>query len=146
MAYLDPIIAASDALVAVLQDPSFVALCPGGVWDDVPENPTYPFLAFEVHHQVGLGGFGTRPGHGTVPQLRVRLHGYSQYTGFREINLLLAKAIELLCDAPPVVTGYSSWAIFHDPPVTELPGELIIGVFVNEVVADLRWVIEELAA
>ena len=50
------------------------------------------------------------------------------------------KVIELLAD-PPSVTGYSSWAIFHDE-TQNLGDQIVAGLKVKELVAMFRLYVE----
>lgn len=141
MTYACPLLPVSVAVYRVLQDAAFAALCPGGVFDSVPQAPSYPFLLYEVTETQQRGGLGTKPGVGTLPEIEIRLHVYSTAGGFRECQQILGKAIALLAD-PPTVSGYASWAIFHDQTIP-LPDEQIIGVTVQELVALLRLYVQE---
>src|SRR5262245_45960379 len=99
----------SAGIYAALNVAALTDLAPGGVRDDVPENVVFPFVLFEVSEDAQLGGLGTKPGSGRLPEVRIRLIVYSQYAGMKEAQTVMAKAIELLKD-PPAVTGWSSWA------------------------------------
>lgn len=125
----------SVAVYAALNVAGLTALAPGGVCDDVPQKPTFPFVLYEVA-ETTLHGFGTKPGTGRTSEIGLRLHVYSTYDGMSQAQAVMAKAIELLADAP-AVTGFGSWALFHDETIP-LGEELIAGVAVNELVANFR--------
>lgn len=131
-----------EALFAVLQDATLLALLGDtGPVGDIPEDPTYPFLWYEVQETQQHGGFGTKPGVGQLPELDVRLHAFSDYGGGLKLQGILQRAIQLLADAP-AVAGYSSWAIFYDRTVPAQDAELN-GVKVKEAVAFFRLFVEE---
>lgn len=129
----------SVGVYAVLNVASLTALAPGGVHDDVPQGTTYPFVLFEVQ-ESRQGGFGTRPGLGTLPEIALRVHVFSRFEGFGEAQAVMAKVIELLKD-PPAVSGYSSWAIFHDETIP-LQDQAVNNVKVKELVANFRLYVE----
>ena len=141
--YITPLQPVADALYGVLlQDAALTALLSStGVVDDIPQDPSYPFLWVEVQEPQQWGGFGTKPGIGVLPEIGIRLHVYSQFQGMAEAYGILTRAITLLAD-PPAVVGFSSWAIFHDTTIT-LPDEALNGVKVKEVVGVLRLYVEE---
>lgn len=137
-----PLSPVAEAVYGVLQDPALGTLAPGGVWGDVPQNPTFPFVWFEVSEDQQHGGFGTKPGRGALPEIDLRLHVFQgNYGTMRDAEAAMARAIELLAD-PPAVTGYSSWAIFHDQTIP-LPDAELNGVKVLELVARFRLFVEE---
>lgn len=141
--------AVSAGIYTVLNVAALTALAPGGVGDDVAQravtpgvdgNDTgYPFVLFEVH-ETAHGGFGTKPGTGQLPQIDLLVHVFSKWQGMTEAQGVVAKVIELLKD-PPAVTGYSSWAIFHDETVN-LGDQIVAGVKVKELVARFRLFVE----
>jgi len=129
----------SAAVYTTLNVAALLALAPGGVCDDVAQRTGYPFVLFDVHEHRE-GGFGTKPGLGTLPEVDLRVHVFSQFQGFSEAQAVMGKAIELLRD-PPTVSGYSSWAIFHDDTLA-LGDEQIAGVKVKELVGLFRLYVE----
>lgn len=129
----------SAGLYTVLNVAALLALAPGGVGDDIAQSTGYPFVLYEVHERA-LGGFGTKPGLGTLPEIDLRVHVFSTFQGLSEAQAVMGKVLELLRD-PPAVTGYASWAIFHDETIT-VGDELVAGVKVKELVALLRLYVE----
>jgi len=117
----------------------------GGVSDVIPQGTPYPMVLFEVSDAAQVGGFGTKPGSGQLPEMDVRVHVFSQQTNLSEAQGILAKAIELLTDPPPAVTGYSSWAIFHDSTI-DLGDQVIANITVHEIVATFRLYVEQTGA
>lgn len=142
MAYLSlgPV---SAAIFTALNVPAFLALCAGGAHDAIPQQTVFPMLLFVVSETAQVGGLGTKPGHGRAPEVTIRFHVYSQYEGLKECQAILAKAIELLVE-PPAVTGYSSWAIFHDEPIP-VGAEVVAGIEVQELTHRMRLYVEEAA-
>lgn len=136
--------AVSVAVYTTLNVAGLLALAPGGVHDSLPQNRAFPMLFFEVSETDQLGGFGTRPGAGQLPEVRIRLMVYTQEFGMKTAQQVMNKAIELL-RTPPVVAGFRSWEIFCDA-TTPLPESVIAGDKVQELVTDMRLYVEEGAA
>lgn len=132
--------AVSTAIYTALNVSGLTSLATGGVGADMPQTANPPFVLFEVHETQG-GGLGTRPGVSSLPEVDVRVRVFSASKGPKEAHTIMAKVIELLA-TPPAVTGYSSWAIFHDS-TTLVTAELVGGVKVYELVAQLRLYVEE---
>jgi hypothetical protein len=99
----------SRALYAIFQDAAFVALCPGGVTDSLPQDPTYPCLLFTVSEGKQLGGLGTKPGRaGALPEVVIRLQVLTQYGGETQAQTVMAAAIALVtADNAFTVEGYT---------------------------------------
>jgi hypothetical protein len=124
---------ASVAVYAALNVASLQALAPGGIYDDVPQAPTYPFVWYEVRER-DVRGFGT----GALPEVELRVHAFSTYQGMREAQLIVDKVIELLRDASLSMTGYEqAGRVFYDDTVA-LTDEDVNGVKVKELVASFR--------
>jgi hypothetical protein len=146
MAYQLPLTALGDAVYALFQDPTLTALATGGVFTDVPENPTFPFLWFEVLHQSNEGGLGTKPGHGSMPGVSLRLHVFQgNYGTLRDAQVVMAQAITLLFSQPLVLDGYT---VAGNEPLSEivtipLPFEELNGVKVQELVTNVDLILEE---
>ena len=130
----------SVAIYTALNVATLTDLVPGGVSDVVPQNTVYPFVLFEVSEPRQMGGFGTKPGTKHFPEIEVRVHVVSQQQNLSEAQGILEKAIQLLAD-PPTVSGYSSWAIFHDS-TTDLGDQVVANIVVHEIVAIFRLYVE----
>jgi len=151
MAYLLPLTAVGDAVYALFQDATLTSLVPGGVQSDVPQDPSYPFLWFEILQQANYGGLGTKPGKGSMPGLTLRLHVFqSEYGTMRDAQIVMARAIALLFDdtTPLVVDGYT---VCSGQPLPEietipLPDEELNGLKVHELVTNVDLIVEEIAA
>lgn len=133
----------SAAVFAALNVPALTALAPGGVWDQLPQGTALPCVLLEAQEVQQLGGFGTRPGAGAIPELELRIHVFSQYEGFKQAQTVMAKVLELLPPGALAVTGYRSHGPFHEETVP-LPDEVVAGVRVNELVARFHLYVEEL--
>lgn len=121
----------------VLNVAALTALAPGGVGDDVAQGTGYPFVLVEVHETPQFA-LGTKPGtSGAVYEVDLRAHVFTQSEGFSEAAAVMGKVIELLTATPPAVTGYASWAIFHDDTINA-GDQLVAGVKVKELVALFR--------
>ena len=86
----------SVAIYTALNVAGLTALAPGGAHDSVPPNTAYPFVLFEVSEDAQLGVFGTAPGSGQLPEVRLRVYVFSQAKGMKECQDVLAKVRELL--------------------------------------------------
>jgi len=108
------------------------ALATGGIFDDVPQMPTFPFIWYEVQERQA-GVMGTR----AIPEVELRVHVFSTYEGTSEAQSIMSKAIELLRYTTPAVTGYSTAVIFHDETIP-LGLQELNGVKVRELVGMFR--------
>jgi len=126
-------------LYTVLNVAALTDLATGGVGDDIAQGTGYPFVLVEVNEHA-TGGFGTKPGLKTLPEIDLRVHVFSTYQGWSEAQGVMGKVLELLAD-PPAVTGYSSWAIFHDDTIA-LADQEVAGVKIKELVALFRLYVE----
>jgi len=148
MAYVLPLTAVGDAVYAKFQDAQLLALAHGGVHTDVPPDPAYPFLWFEVFHQQNFGGLGTKPGRGSMPGVTLRLHVFqSDYGVMRDAEVVMAKAVGLLFDeaAPLTIDGYTlcGGAPLPEIETIPLPDEELNGVKVKELVTHIELIVEE---
>lgn len=134
----------SAAIFNALNVAALLTLVPGGVNDVLPQTTTYPCLLFDVSDAKQFGGFGTQPGRGQLPEMDVRIHVFSQQPDLSEAQAILAEALSLLA-TPPAVTGYASWAIFHDQTL-DVGDQVVANVVVHEIVAICRLYVEQQGA
>lgn len=138
MAYLS-LSPLSVAIYGALNVAGMTALVGSRIYDDIPRNPTYPLVWFEVQEPQDVRGFGT----GGMPEVSLRVHALTQYQGEKQGQAIIAKAIELLRDQTLTVTGYAqAGQMFYDETVT-LRDQEIEGVKVQEMVAVFRSYLEE---
>jgi hypothetical protein len=140
-----PLSPLSVGIFVALNVPALLALVPGGVVDAVPIGNVRPFLFFEVSTTKQLGGFGTWPGHGDVPEIELRLHAISDQPNVSEAQAIVAAAIGLVYQPGAiVVTGYTVCANqpMTDIQILNLGDQLIAGVVVHEEVAIIRLIVE----
>ena len=141
---MSPIYSALDAVstgvYTALNIAAVTALATGGVGDDIAQNTGFPFVLFEVHEKP-IGGFGTKPGvTGQLPEIDLLVHVFAQGESYVAAQTLMNQVIAALTTAP-AVSGYSSWAIFHDETLN-LGDQLVAGLKVKELVARLRLYVE----
>lgn len=143
MSYTTPIEPMTEVLYGVFQDPALLALVAGGVHSQLPTDPRYPVLWFELRENAQAGGFGTKPGDDTLPELELRIHVFAAYQGGREAQRAMTRAIQLIAD-PPTDTSerYNVWAIFHDQTIP-IPDAELNGVAVHELVSIHRLYVQE---
>lgn len=129
----------AEALYALLSaDSTLVGLTPGGIHGDLPQDPTYECLWFELQDERDLRGFGT----GSLPEIILRVHAYSLYGGKAKAQAVLARVIALLKDAALVVDGWVQCGlIFYDDSVA-IGDEELNGVKVHELAANFRIYVE----
>ena|SRR5215471_1504389 len=140
-----PLQPVAEAVFALLQsDQTLVAAASGGIYDVVPENPTYPFVWYEVNRPIDARGFGLGP----LPQIEWRTHVYSQAGQMVEAQSINDRIVRVLADQPlpidPTIYTIAGW-IISESEVT-LPVEELRGVPVHEIVAQFRCYVEEVVA
>jgi hypothetical protein len=135
--------AVSAAVYTTLNVASLLALAPGGVGDAIEQLTARPCVLYAVSERVQAGfGAGNKAGAGgRTLEVDLRLHVFSEYVGFYEAQSVMSECIRLLAD-PPTVAGYGSWAIYHDETIP-LGREIVAGVVVNELVANMRLYVSE---
>lgn len=100
--------AIQNAIFSVLSgDSTLTGLATGGVRNDDPINPTYPYIRLGNAVETpwhGIGGLSVNRGFNDV----IRIHIFSQYAGDREALQILARVNTLLDLQPLTVSGYGS--------------------------------------
>ncbi len=116
------------SLKAVYPGPG--AGCLGGVTDNPAQNPTFPFLWYEITGHDD-GGLGQGP---DVVRIDLRLHVFSTYPGMAEAQRVMREAIRLLKYSEPLADGYEIPMIGR--PLDEIaePFSTLNGVSVRELV------------
>jgi hypothetical protein len=150
MPYVDPLLSLSDALYRVLAlDSTLGGLLPGGVWFDVPPNPSFPFAWLELRNDQAFGGFHSRPGRGGRPGLQLRVHVFQSDGGtVRDAQLAMARIVELLwSDTPLTADGYTviSGTPLPEPELFRFNDEELRGLKVHELVLLTDYVLEAVA-
>lgn len=90
-------------------DATLLALATGGVFLDIPPNPTFPLVWIELQQDQEHGGFGSQPGRKNKPGVNARVHVFQSNGGsLRDSQMVMARVIDLLWNdaAPLVVSGY----------------------------------------
>lgn len=129
----------SEAVFALLQDAAVQAALPGGLHDDVPANPGFPFGWYEIASEIDRRGFGG----GGLPELELRTHVFSLFAGKAEAQAANRLIVGVLKDAAIMVTGYRQCGtVFYDQTIPIPDGELD-GVKVHEIVSFFRVYVEE---
>lgn len=129
----------TEAVYTVLQDTTLLATLTGGVHEDVPQDPTYPFAWVELFGEADQRGFGT----GGLPEIDMRVHVFSHYAGKQEAQSAIRQIIALLKDVALTVTGWTMCGhVFYDETLA-LADEELHGVKVHEFVAMFRVFVEE---
>ncbi len=107
----NPLLAMGDALYALMAfDAQLLALAPGGVHRDLPNNVTpFPMVWIELQQDQEHGAFGGEPGRLNKPGLNLRVHVFQSDGGsLRDSQMAMARVIQLLWNdsAPLTVAGY----------------------------------------
>lgn len=123
----------SVAVYAALNVAGLTALVGSRIYDDVPRNPTFPFVWYEVRER-DQRGFGT----GGFPEIELRVHVFSNYEGTKEAQSIGQKVIELLRDQALSITGYTQAGLVFYDETQLLSDQVIAGVKVRELVAFFR--------
>lgn len=125
----------AEAVFSVLTlDATLDALVPGGIHDDVPEDPTYPCLWYELLTETDRRGLGT----GSLPELDLRVHAFSLYGGKARAQAIIDRVIALLKDVALTIAGWTqAGLVFYDRTIA-LPVDELNGVKVHEIVATFR--------
>lgn len=144
MTSYSPLAPVSLAIYTVLNVAALTDLLLGGVNTVVPQGSARPYVYFEISNPKQLGGFGTWPGHGDLPELELRVHGISDQQNVSECQALVAKAVELLFTTSISVSGYAVCSAGPLPAVQllNLGDQVIANVVVHEEVAILTLVVE----
>lgn len=127
------------AVYTALNVAALTALAPGGVYDALPQAPTYPCVLIEASER-NVGGFGP----GSLPEVTLRVHVFSAYKGFKEAQAAMNKVIQLLRDQSLAISGYAQCGlVFYDRTLNVGDVE-VNGVLVHELVGDFRIYAESL--
>jgi hypothetical protein len=128
----------SVGVYSALNVAGLTALVGTRIYDDLPQNPTYPCVWFEVTERDARG-LGT----GGLPEIDLRVHAFSTYEGQKEAQQILQKCVELLKDQTLTVAGYTfcGHIVYRD---TQSVGYLDVnGVKVRELVGYFTCWVEE---
>jgi hypothetical protein len=133
------------AIFAALDVPALTDLLQGGVNTVVPQGEPMPYVYFEVSNPRQLGGFGTYPGHGDVPECEVRIHAISAQENVSEAQGILNVALGLLFAGPLATSG--AYVVCSGLPMTDiqilnLGDQVIANVVVHEEVAIITLIVK----
>jgi hypothetical protein len=140
MAYL-VLSAVSTAIYTALNVAGLTALVSTRIYDDVPQDPTFPFVWYEVKER-DVRGLGTRG----LPEVELRVHVFSSvedYEGPKQAQTIGAKVIELLRDQPLTISGYAHCGLVFYDETQLFNDQIIAGVRVRELVSMFRIYAEE---
>lgn len=139
MAYsaLSPV---SAAVYSTLNVAGLTALVSTRIYDNPPQNPTFPCVFFTVRERR-IGSMG--PASGGPDELELRVYVYTASQSTKDAQTITQKVKELLRDKALTVTGYTqAGRVFHEDTL-EPTLEEITGVRVLEQVSIFRlWMVE----
>ncbi len=141
--------AVSAAVYGALNVAAVLAIAPGGVNDAIPQPTIYPLVFFEVSNAKQLGGLGTSPGHGDVPECEVRIHAFSEQPNVSEAQGILNLCLGLIYAPGALVV--SSYTVCANQPMTDvqilnLGDQTIANVVCHEEVAVIRVIVQNINA
>ncbi len=94
------------AMAALAADSTFMALVPGGVWDYVPADPTWPYVCLEAASERPMDGLGSALGsQGREVELTFAI--FSAYQGRKEQSAILDRLVAVLRHTSLTVTGWA---------------------------------------
>jgi len=131
---LEPV---GEAVYSALNVSAFTTLASGGVYDDPPQDVSYPFAWYTVREDDVDGTFGQ-----AMKRCGVRVHAFSQYQGSQGPQQILNKAVDLLRYTTPSLSNHTALLVTHESS-TGLPDELINGVKTKHGVADFLYTVAE---
>lgn len=133
--------AVTAAVYAALNVSTLTNLVSSRIYDDVPQNPTFPFVWYEVRER-DVRGMGTRG----LPQVDLRAHVFSSndgYEGPKQAQDIGAVVIGLLRDQALSITGYTHCGLVFYDETQLFSDQVIAGVKTRELVAMFRIFAEE---
>lgn len=125
---------------ALTGDATLRTLAPGGVWDHVPEDPTWPY--------VRIGELSEAPRDTSGVQRRkvaITIHAWSQYRGRAEALAIIDRVVALLRYTALTLTGWvhESADTTHDATEADEPMLLDDAVEVQHALADFTVYVTE---
>lgn len=120
------------------------SLAPGGVHEVLPQGVTYPAVLFSLAEGRQLGGLGTKPGSGQLPEIELRVHVFDDYHGLKRCQAAMSEVVRLVTAGPLTVSGYRfcGGETFYDDALP-LRDEVVAGERVQELVANFRFYVEQ---
>ena len=100
---------AAEAIYGLLNVSAMTTLATGGVYQDVPQDTSFPYLAFEVRENDTNGTFGQ-----IFYSMGVDIHCYSQYEGNQQADTIINKAVQLLTYQTPSMSNFTALFLIHD--------------------------------
>lgn len=92
------------ALIGLLNVPSFLLVCTGGVFSAVPPNTLAPYAKIVIRERTApLSTFGAMN-----PSLDARVGLYSSYLGSKELDDMALIAVPLVHHAVPTIAGFQN--------------------------------------
>lgn len=142
-----------DALYGLLAfDATLTTLAPGGVFMDIPPNPSggWPMVWIELQQDHEHGAFGSQPGRKNKPGVNLRVHVFqSDGQTLRASQLTMARVIDLLWNdaAPLTVDGYEVYfgTPLPDAKTFQFADQELRGFKVKEAVLMADYILEKAA-
>jgi len=128
---------ASEAVYTLLNVTAMTNLATGGVYQDVPQDTAFPYLAFEVRETDTNGTLGQ-----IFYQVGVDVHVWSQYEGNQEADRIVSKAVELMTYQTPSMSNFTAILIVHDGS-NAFPDLDINGVATKHLVSEFTMTVSE---
>jgi len=97
------------AVYAVLNGDATLGALVTGVYDEVPENTAYPYVAVETSSEVPHNYFGA-----LGKEVTLRVFVLSDYLGAKEGLAIVDRVLVLLADVALTITGYTHVHTWHE--------------------------------
>ena len=131
---LEPV---SEAVYGLLNVSAMTTLATGGVFQDVPQDTAFPYVAYELTESDTAGTLGQ-----IFYQMGLDVHVWSQYEGNQQAERIISKAVELLTFQTPAMTNFTTLLITHDGS-NSFPDLDINGVATKHLLAEFTVIVSE---
>jgi len=127
----------SEAIYGLLNVAAMTSLATGGVFQDVPQDTAFPYVAYELRENDTAGTFGQ-----IFYQMALDVHVWSQYEGNQQAERIVSKAVELLTFQTPAMSNFTALLITHDGS-NSFPDLDVNGVATKHLVAEFTVTVSE---
>jgi hypothetical protein len=121
----------TDAVFALLQDPTLQTAVAGRIFDDIPEGTPRPIVLIETLVEIDRRGLGT----GNLPEIDLRTHVFSDLGSMSEAKAINQMLVALLKDAAINIVGFAQAGLIVWHQTIALPNQILNGILVHEVVS-----------
>jgi hypothetical protein len=123
---------------ALTTDATLLTLVPGGIWDHVPQDPTWPYVRIGELREEPRDTSGTQR-----RRVAITLHAWSQYHGRAEVLAIVDRIIALLRETTITLTGWTHEDTTHDATEADEPLILDDAIEVQHALTDFTVYVTE---